>query len=687
MIRIIDSSEASAEPPATAAATDRIFSAGGTLQAGLGLEYRDGQRQLALAIADACDSDTPLIAEAGTGVGKSLAYIIPCLLKALSAGRQLVISTHTIALQEQILSKDLPLVRRIFAADPATSGRTKFKVAMLIGRGNYLCGSRLRQIERQTGDLLLQAQEAELRRISEWAKVTEKGRRDELNPPPPADLWEMVNADSSVCNRKHCNPDDCPYQRAKSELRQANVIVVNHSLLFSLLSAGAGVQGGPTPGVLFPKDIVVLDEAHTVHGVATEHFGHRVSSYGLNRLLNYIYNPKRDKGLISKLCLPHDKSVISDAIDSARDFFSEIHYRFLSENEVARLTEPDWADAAVLTALERVANTLSTIANRTPDERINDELLDQRDRVLSHRNAIAECLKLDADDTVYWLERGGRRTPIIALRSAPLDISELLKRQLFERRVPVILTSATMSTGDSMEGIRRQLGAGSVRAEVFSSPFDYTTAMRIRVAADAPEITSEGKLDSHYLADNIAFFAASVSGGTLVLFTSHRELNNTRRLLADQPSIDGRPVFCQGDGRSRQQLVAEFAACGNGILMGTDSFWTGIDVPGLALSQVIITRLPFANPSHPVTQARAEYIRRSHRSPFAEMTLPDAVLQFRQGVGRLIRTQSDCGWVTILDSRVLTKQYGRRFLDALPHANIVRFTRENRQQLFAQPWP
>lgn len=687
MINFTDTSEASVGPLPVEVVTDRIFSPQGTLHKDLGLEYRDGQRRLAGAIASACDSGTPLIAEAGTGVGKSLAYIIPALLKAIQAKRQLVISTHTIALQEQILHKDLPLVRQIFAANQHTSAHSDFKVAMLVGRGNYLCGSRLRQIQQQTGDLLLVSQEADLKRLSEWAKTTSNGRRDELNPPPPPDIWDLVSADSSVCNRKNCAPANCHFQKAKAELKQAHVIVVNHSLLFSLLGAGAGVQGGTTPGVLFPNDIVVLDEAHTVRGVATEHFGHRVSSYAVHRLLNYLYNPKREKGLLGKYGTPRERATVSDAIDSARDFFSEIHYRFLSQREVVRLSEPDWADATVLTALDRVANALNSVANRIADERVNDEILDQRARVLAVRNAITECLKLDAEDTVFWLERGGRRLPIIALRSAPLDISDLLRRQLFERRVPVILTSATMATGDCMENFRRQIGAHSVPAEVFSSPFDYPAAMRIRIAEDAPELNPDAKLDSHYLADCIAFFAAAVSGGTLVLFTSHRELNNTRMLLADQPAVDDRPLFCQGDGRSRQQLVAEFSACGNGILMGTDSFWTGIDVPGPALSQVIITRLPFANPSHPVTQARAEYIRRSRHSPFMEMTLPQAVLQFRQGVGRLIRKQSDRGWVTILDSRVLRKQYGRRFLDALPHGTTTVFNQASRQKLFRQPWP
>lgn len=687
MINYADRSEASVEPFSVEAVTDRVFSPDGTLQSALGLEYRDGQRRLAAAIAGACDSGTPLIAEAGTGVGKSLAYIVPGLLKALAAKRQLVISTHTIALQEQILSKDLPLVRQVFGANPQTSAHADFKVAMLVGRGNYLCGSRLRQIQQQTGDLLLQAQEADLKRISDWAKTTAKGRRDELNPPPPADIWDLICADSSVCNRKNCAPANCHYQKAKAELKQANVIVLNHSLLFSLLGAGAGVQGGTTAGVLFPNDIVVLDEAHTVRGVATEHFGHRVSSYGVNRLLNYLYNPKRNKGLIGKCGTPRDRATVTDAMSSARDFFSEIHYRFLSQREIIRLSEPDWADATILTALDRVANTLNSVANRIADERANDELLDQRARVLAFRNAIAECLKLDAEDTVFWLERGGRRLPIISLRSAPLDISELLRKQLFERRVPVILTSATMATGDSMENFQRQIGACGVRTGLFSSPFDYPSAMRIRIAGDAPELNSDGKLDSHYLADCIAFFSAAVSGGTLVLFTSHRELNNTRMLLADQPAIDDRPLLCQGDGRSRQQLVTEFKKCGNGILMGTDSFWTGIDVPGPALSQVIITRLPFANPSHPVTQARAEFIRKSRHSPFMEMTLPDAVLQFRQGVGRLIRKQTDCGWVTILDSRVLRKQYGRRFLDALPHTDTTVFAQDTRQKLFSRPWP
>ncbi|MDR2675947.1 MAG: ATP-dependent DNA helicase [Opitutaceae bacterium] len=661
-----------------------IFAEGGLLQTALALEHRPQQEQMARAAAAAMAADEPLLFEAGTGVGKSLAYLLPGIVHAIDQDRQLLVSTHTIALQEQLEKKDLPLCRRVFAAGPGLANYAAFKSTVLVGKSNYLCTTRLATALKDRHELFAAPDHGELQRIAAWAETSADGLRHELSPPPSPEVWEMVNADSSACARKYCDCERCFYQRARARLAKADVIVVNHALLFAHLNAGGAAAKGGARGILFPDDFLVLDEAHTIADVATDHFGLRLSSYGIDRMLKYLYNPKKERGLLKKYGAPAEAlQLVADALEAAHQFFTFLAEKLLDKQPVVRVREPGvaepWLDAPLL-ALVKAARTL---ADRFDEGREREELLEQAQKLKSAQATLRNFLALDDDQAVYWLERGGRRQTIVTLRNAPIDIAPLLREELLRRGTSVLFTSATLAMGGRIEPFQQRIGAEDVRAAIARSPFDYERHMRICVAADIP---LPGKRDARLaldaLADYIGYCVLRVPGGTLVLFTSYHDMRRVADAIAPALADARRPLLMQGADYSRTELARRMRAAGNAILLGTDSFWTGIDIPGPALSQVIITRLPFEVPTHPVLEARAEWISDHGGNPFNDLTLPDALVKFRQGVGRLIRAKTDRGLITLLDARILAKPYGRLFLESLPHARLTRLTRQNRDHAF-----
>ncbi len=666
----------------------KLFGEGGILHVALSLEHRPQQARMAAAVADAVASDTPLVFEAGTGVGKSLAYLLPGLIHAFDQKRQLIVSTHTIALQEQLDQKDLPLCRRVFRADPATAAYADFKSAVLVGKGNYLCTTRLATALRDKHELFATPEHAELQRVAAWADHTETGLRHELTPAPSPDVWELVNAESSACARKYCDPERCPYQRARARIRSAHVIIVNHSLLFALIAAGgATANGSADKGVLFPDDLVVLDEAHTVPEVATDYFGLRLSSYGVERMLRHLYNPKTKRGLLQKMGSPEERQLVQDALEASHQFFSALQENHLAQRPIVRIRAENCAESWLDGPLLALQKAVRTRADKFDEGREREELLEQAGKLRGAQLGIRRFLALEeAEKNVYWLERTGRRQTVVALRSAPIDIAPQLRETLLDRQAAVVFTSATLAVADDLKPFLARIGGERVRAEVQHSPFDYAKNMRVYLAADVPLPTrDEARLALDVLADHIDFCTRRTTGGSLVLFTSYADMQRVAEVL--EPVYHGahRPFFQQGPGANRTELARLLREAGNGVLFGTESFWTGIDVPGDALSQVILTRLPFQVPTHPVLEARTEHIEARGGNPFAELTLPDALMTFRQGIGRLIRSQRDRGVITILDSRIVQKSYGRQFLACLPQPRHVRFNRGNRAEVF-QPF-
>jgi ATP-dependent DNA helicase DinG len=687
MIGLRDES-GSAPPPAShaPALAAKIFSEGGWLQAGLQLEHRPQQEQMALAVAAAMQSDETLLFEAGTGVGKSLAYLVPGIIHAVDQTRQLIVSTHTISLQEQLEGSDLPKCRRLFKSTPSLARYADFKSAVLVGKSNYLCTTRLGHALADRATLLSDADFDELQRIARWAESSPTGLRHELKPPPRPEVWDTVNADSSSCSRKHCDCEKCFYQRARTRIRAANVIIVNHALLFALINAGGAQAHGASVdarGVLFPDDFVVLDEAHTVPEVATEHFGLSLSSYGVDRALKYLFNPRSQRGLFRKLGGPEAQQLVVDALDASRLFFDFISDTLLMPRSVVRVREAGVAEPSLDGPLGALHRILGKLGDKLEDGRERDEFLEHKQRIKAVQVAVNDWLNLADAGHVYWAERTGRKQTIVSLRSAPIDIAPALRQHLFGCNTSVTCTSATLAMGGQIEPFAERMGAESARTVIAKSPFDYERNMRVYVASDVPlPSAQEAKLALDVLADYIEFCVQRVRGGSLVLFTSYSDMRAIAGQLEPKFAAAGRPFLMQGADLSRTELAQQMRARGNAVLFGTDSFWTGVDVPGDALAQVVITRLPFDPPTHPITEARCDHIRDRGGNPFNELTLPDALIKFRQGIGRLIRTGDDRGLVTILDSRVLAKAYGRLFVECLPQPQFTTLTRKTRNEKF-----
>lgn len=667
-----------------------IFSDGGWLTDALSLEHRSEQEHMAKAVASVLKTDQSLLFEAGTGVGKSMAYLVPGIIQAMDQNRQMLVSTHTISLQEQLESKDLPLCRRLFAAVPELKGYSDFKSAVLLGKSNYLCSTRLSHALAEKAGLFSDDEYEELQRIAAWSETTENGLRHELKPAPKVEVWDSVNSDSSTCSRRHCEGSACFYHKARGRLKAAQVIILNHALLFSLIKSGGAKSEGATheeKGILFPEDFLVLDEAHTIPEVATDHFGLSLSSYGIERSLKILYNPKTKRGLLKKRGEAEVARRVTDVMEAAKHFFSKVDEKLLSVRPVVRSREPDAVESLIDGPLDSLHTLVGKIADSLEDGRERDELLEHKARLKGIQASISDWLSLSDKTHVYWAERAGRNQSTVILRSAPIDVAPDLRRHLFGCGVSVICTSATLAMAGEIEPFAARIGAESAKSLMVKSPFDYERNMRVFVASDVPLPSIQGaRLSLQILADYIFFCTQKVTGGTLVLFTSHSDLRAIATELEPKFAAIGRPLLSQGESASRTELARQMRTLGNAVLFGTDSFWTGVDVPGDALSQVIITRLPFDPPDHPIIEARSDRLREEGLNPFNELTLPDALVKFRQGVGRLIRSKSDRGLITILDSRLLAKTYGRLFIECLPNTEFQKITKESREALF-RPYP
>jgi ATP-dependent DNA helicase DinG len=666
--------------------TAAVFADSGWLCASLGLEHRPEQERMARAVAASMAGDSSLLCEAGTGVGKSLAYLVPGIIHAVDTRRQLLVSTHTKTLQEQIRDQDLQNCRRLFHAVPELNAYRDFTSAVLMGKGNYLCTTRLRRALVEKAELFPTSEHQLLARIDRWRQTTETGLLADLGESVPPEVWDEVSADSDACSPKFCSSDECFYQRAKKLRDSAHLVIVNHSLLFTLMAVQAAQEKTPARGILRLDDFVVLDEAHTVPDIATEHLGLALTSAGLRRQLHALFNPKRKKGLFLRHQDTGGQRTIEIALEQADHFFATVAERIPPGSSLQRWREAEAVTHLLEAPLNSVVARLDALRTKLPPENIAHVEVETKQRRLSaYRDAIKSWLDLAREGDVHWAEMAERRRDlVVSLRSAPLDVSAELRRRLFSRETSCVLTSATLATGSSIEPFRERVGAHGVDVLIEKSPFDYDRHMRVYLAADVPEpaASAEGKLSLDAITDYVRFCTLAVPGGSLVLFTSYRDLLEVSRRLAPDYRDAGRECLVQTAGVSRSDLAARLRSAGNAVLFGTESFWTGIDIPGAALSQVIITRLPFEPPNHPVSQARAEWVASEGGNPFAQLALPEALGKFRQGVGRLIRSKTDRGVITILDVRVQTKAYGREFIASLPTSHFERMTRADRERVF-----
>jgi ATP-dependent DNA helicase DinG len=622
-------------------------------------EHRVEQLEMAQAVVRAIERPGHLIVEAGTGVGKSFAYLVPAIQAAVELKKKVVVSTHTIALQEQLLSKDIPFLRSVMGLE--------FSAVLVKGRSNYISLRRMDVAVQRQGAIFQHAQEHDqLATIRMWSGRTDDGSRSDLDYRPYPNVWEAVQSENGNCLGRECpRYKECFFYRARRRVHNANVLVVNHALLVSDLALrGAGVS------LLPDYDMAIIDEAHTLESVAGTHLGLQLSSLGVDFTLARLYNEKTAKGLLTFHKLHDAIELVSRARNAADDLFERIAEWFdrHSPGFNGRVRQPIDCSDALPEELRKLATAIGEAAKKieNPNERIELKAAELRCRSLA--NEILGWLSQTQADSVYWVESEHKTRRRIRLASSPLDVGPKLRSLLFDRVPTCVLTSATLCVGSPprFDFIQSRIGLKGAEKLALGSPFDYARQVNIHLPKNLPDPGDEPESFERGAIRAIAHYLEQSQGKAFVLFTSYKMLESAARALTPWLARRRIAVFAQSDGMPRSKMVAAFKADIDSVIFGADSFWQGVDVPGDALSNVIITRLPFSVPSHPLLEARLEFIRSRGGSPFFEYQLPEAVIKLKQGFGRLIRTKSDRGIVVILDPRILTKPYGRMFLNSLP---------------------
>ncbi|HSH38946.1 MAG TPA: helicase C-terminal domain-containing protein [Chthoniobacterales bacterium] len=639
-----------------------IFSQTGLLAKAKNFEYRAEQQQMAVAVAEALENEQHLVVEAGTGVGKSIAYLVPSILFAIAPSKKAIISTHTINLQEQLLYKDIPILKKILPVE--------FEAALMKGRQNYLCPRRLERAMQQAGELFTTSEQAELMRIADWARTTTDGSLSDLALEPDAKVWGQVCSEAHICTTKSCGQaGNCFFQQARKRLLAADVIVANHTLLFMLLGT-PDEQEERESGFLFPNDFIIFDEAHTVEQVASRQIGISISQYGLRATIQRLYNARTKKGLFTVTRDAAGVTLAASLVDEVDRFFDAIGERadFRKGREV-RVRQADFVSDTISARLLALQARIIEVVKRTEDEFLKAELQELGRRIRDARAGIVTFLEQSAEAHVYWIERTGKTAQFLSLNAAPIDIAPVLRRMIFREDCCCVMTSATLAVGQpDLAYFRRRIGAIDADPLQLGSPFDFREQMKLFVVQKMPD-----PRDARYheaLAHWVGHFVEQTDGRAFVLFTSYRGMQQVAEEMTEFFERKDMNLLVQGQGAPRGQLLERFKNTERSVLFGTDSFWMGVDVPGDALSNVIITRLPFAVPDHPLIEAKLELIQERGGDAFTEYSLPEAILKLRQGVGRLIRTKSDKGIVVILDNRIVTKPYGRAFLKALPDCPV-----------------
>lgn len=654
-------------------------------------EHRPEQVAMLNAVAQALSEDRHLLVEAGTGIGKSMAYLIPAAMWAIQNNTRVVISTNTINLQDQLINKDIPDLRTALNLD--------VRATVLKGRSNYLCPRRLESL-RHRGP----GNEDEMRVLAKvlvWLQGTETGDRTELNlnGPTEREVWMRISAEDEGCTSENClkrTGGICPFYRTRQAAQSAHLLIVNHALLLADVATGSRV--------LPEYDQLIVDEAHHIEEATTNALSYRVTMGDLDRLLRELGGPKTGVlgwllAATQEILPPGEFASLNHLVQNATDLafrFENLSRRFFESVDQflldlrdgrpigpyshqerilpASRTQPAWAEvefswdeaqhtlAPLLDCLAKLVQGVTEIleALSETDEELFGSLSNLYRRFEELNNNLNALVFQPAPDRIYWAEvnSSGWR---LALNAAPLHIGPLMERYIWHEKSSVILTSATLTAAGEFDYLRGRLFAEDAYELALGSPFDYESAALLYVANDIPE-PSDRYGHQRAVEIGIVNLARATGGRALVLFTSYDQLKRTSQAIAPLLAKDDILVYEQGEGASPHSLLESFRTTERAVLLGTRAFWEGVDVPGEALSVLVIVKLPFDVPSDPIVSARSE----TFEDPFYQYSLPEAILRFRQGFGRLIRTQHDRGVVVILDRRVLTKRYGRAFLDSLP---------------------
>jgi ATP-dependent DNA helicase DinG len=644
--------------PYTSLDIQEVFAPGGFISRSLtGFEVRPQQVEMAGAVQRALLDGRHLVVEAGTGVGKSFAYLVPIIETVRRTGSKAVISTYTITLQEQLINKDIP-----FIADciPQT-----FVAALAKGRGNYLCKRRLEfALRRQSS--LFDDFGSELELISNWANETEDGSLSDMSFLPKNQIWDRVKSEHGNCRGRKCpHFRACFYWRARRCLEKADIVVANHALLFSdLVLREEGVS------ILPDYRFVVIDEAHNIEHVAEDHFGINISNHRIRFLLDGLYNPRTHKGLLANMNAEKAIEMVNKTRKKVRIFLNQVRhwYEGIKEETKGRCHK-NFIDDTISGYFKDLGSELTKLAKQSEEVDEKLEILRYIDRCKALVQDFENFLMQKQADYVYWVEVNGNRTGTVRLRSAAVNVGPDVKRCLFDKYESVILTSATLSTGmagekSGFDFFVSRIGLDDFDAVKLGSPFDYEKQVTIYIEKDLPNPNESAFPGA--AAEVLKKYILQTTGRAFVLCTSYAMLEEIAGRLSNWLAENNIGLLQQGADVDRTTLLNCFKAEGNSVLFGTDSFWQGVDVPGETLSNVIIVRLPFAVPDKPLLAGRLEQIREMGGNPFFDYQLPSAIIKFKQGFGRLIRNKIDTGIVVILDSRIVGKSYGAKFLAAIP---------------------
>ena len=645
-----------------------FFSDGGKLGKAKGYESRPGQARMAERVAEIIEDRKHLVVEAGTGTGKSLAYLVPAAYAAEELGKKAIISTYTIHLQEQLFGKDVPIVQSLVPFE--------FSAALLKGRHNYLCPHRLKKAQQHQGDLFATGQAEQLRGLVEWAGKTTDGTLSDIQFQVDATVWAQVCSEAFACTPRHCGgPTGCFYQKARTKILDAKVVILNHALLFGLLAGAEESEEEPSEGYLFPNDFLVLDEAHEVEDVAAKALGLEVRLGSLRFLLQRLVHPRTKKGVLARIGDGNAVKSTLGVLGILEASFEEIlESAGLKGPGQKRVRQALGVKSELGPRLMDVRAQLLKLAEDAGDGEERNELKDHARRLEGSAFGLGEFLKMSREGHAYWVERrvaedGRAQRGEMSLHASPVEVAERLEELVFRSDCTTIMTSATLDVGRGLDFFAKRVGAGEAETLLVESPFDYESQMRVYLPKGMPE-PSEGARFQEALEGWIQRFVGMTKGKAFVLFTSRAMLRKTAEGMAAWFEEQGIRLLVQDRGNSRTRLLKEFKEDRDSVLFGTDSFWQGVDVPGEALSNVILTRLPFSVPDEPLFEARCERIKELGGEPFRELQLPEAILKFRQGVGRLIRSREDRGQIAVLDGRILSRTYGKSFLKILPECPV-----------------